>query len=747
MLPIQERMLILLQEIDEICKKHDIKYFLFAGTSLGAHRHKGFIPWDDDTDIIMTLPDYEKFLSVIDEELELLRAKGLERTVDWLEKDPDYLLTYARYVDTSTTALQRHTVFGGASPGVKADIFCVVPTFSDEAKRREHMMDVLGFAEVMCENGKMMQYRPEGFYDVYIREKKKCQALGRAKYIEENLHELMHRADSECKPEKYLLFSGMMSNTKTYDASIFDEAVYVPFETIELPISAKNDLFTSQHISDSWPDLPPHVERPRHSMFIDMDRPYTDYIDLLGEKTDLAEVKRISTIRKENNLYERDRFRDVFAAVQEIRNLSVEMDTEARWQELKNSVGLSAIDDAIRSDADGAGILQQILDLFEPYYDVQQSGSNKTLGLSVRLSEEPFRYAIRTLIKEGYYYRAGSVIRTAVNAGCVAADDNFVRLITEQIQVFKKLDRAMYVNGDPDAVQKILDQRAEGGIIENTLPYAAAGIWLELLDEGLIENLFRSRGSEPTAQTDEQMIRDGDVSDPIDPSADTADTAVVPEGLSAGQDNTATGSGEPAADQKALSADEQRERLMAQISIIDQAALIFGIHGELLLMKGQCMERLAALKDGKADTELPDEAEQAAAEQKTGNDLQDQIASCYEQAMENVSSGYVCNALYEKGADINGIFHIPEKQEPKPDSSLLRTSAHTMLTGKSSGITITSDHVLQKQFNKEAKKRGIISRQNKKRYKEYRQWVKENKRDVEKEFNKYSEMFYGIEKI
>ncbi len=64
-----EHELKILDEIDRICKKHDITYFIMWGTLLGAVRHKGFIPWDDDVDISMPIKDYKKFLKVAQKEL------------------------------------------------------------------------------------------------------------------------------------------------------------------------------------------------------------------------------------------------------------------------------------------------------------------------------------------------------------------------------------------------------------------------------------------------------------------------------------------------------------------------------------------------------------------------------------------------------------------------------------------------------------------------------------------------------
>ncbi len=57
-----------MKDVDKICRENGIKYFLHAGTLLGAVNHKGFIPWDDDVDISMLRQDYEKFLKIVQDE-------------------------------------------------------------------------------------------------------------------------------------------------------------------------------------------------------------------------------------------------------------------------------------------------------------------------------------------------------------------------------------------------------------------------------------------------------------------------------------------------------------------------------------------------------------------------------------------------------------------------------------------------------------------------------------------------------
>ena len=89
----QMRMLDLLLEVDRICKKHSIPYWLGSGTLLGAIRHRGFIPWDDDLDIEMLWSDYQRLLEVLPMELPPTMALQCMRT------DRNYFYFYAKVRD------------------------------------------------------------------------------------------------------------------------------------------------------------------------------------------------------------------------------------------------------------------------------------------------------------------------------------------------------------------------------------------------------------------------------------------------------------------------------------------------------------------------------------------------------------------------------------------------------------------------------------------------------------------------
>ena len=119
----------ILDDVDRFCNTHHLRYSLSSGTLIGAVRHGGYIPWDDDIDIYMPREDYERFLaSYADQE-------GRYRVLD-PNKESHYYYTFAKVVDQRTRMVEKETK--GYEIGVYIDVF-PVDYVTDDMKRRQRV--------------------------------------------------------------------------------------------------------------------------------------------------------------------------------------------------------------------------------------------------------------------------------------------------------------------------------------------------------------------------------------------------------------------------------------------------------------------------------------------------------------------------------------------------------------------------------------------------------------------------------
>lgn len=107
----------ILDEFVRICEKHGLQYYLVGGTLLGAVRHQGFIPWDDDIDMAMPREDYDKFAVIAHEDL------APQYFYQCPETDPYYFLTYAKIRKNGTEVYEERFKDAKFHKGVFIDIF------------------------------------------------------------------------------------------------------------------------------------------------------------------------------------------------------------------------------------------------------------------------------------------------------------------------------------------------------------------------------------------------------------------------------------------------------------------------------------------------------------------------------------------------------------------------------------------------------------------------------------------------
>lgn len=264
---VQHTLLGFLKEVDRICRKHQIKYFLGGGTLLGAVRHKGFIPWDDDADVMMLREDYEKFLGVLKDELPSYI------TDQNTEEANHFAFTKLRLNDTilSTEFSAR---FENLHNGVFLDVLAQDKTSNKKFSQKIHMKMTAQLRWLVLNKWRGTPMDANNKFVSFIGDVIK--AILPLKLLEKMQNGMMTRYRGK---DTGVLYDSMGRNVErgAFPEEWLSEAVYVDFEDTKLPIPKEWDKYLTYLYGDYMDMIPVSERHVSHDIVrIDLGR-FIDY--------------------------------------------------------------------------------------------------------------------------------------------------------------------------------------------------------------------------------------------------------------------------------------------------------------------------------------------------------------------------------------------------------------------------------------------------------------------------------------
>ena len=265
--------LAIVKEIVKICDENNLTYYMIGGTLLGAIRHKGFIPWDDDIDLGMPRRDYEKFLKIA--------PKNLSSNLQMVnfKTDPNYQYYITRIRDTDTKVIETRIGNNSKYTHASIDIFPLDGSPNNKHLRKLYYLRVMINRALisLCYRDSIDPDRKRNKIEklmVYITSK-----LPFEKFFDPN--KLKHRIDktmSKYQVEKSEIIGCLMGAYRTKEMapkSVYGVGAYYVFENIKLRGPEYFDEFLTLIYGD-YMKLPPVESRKTHFKLI----------EIRGEKVD-----------------------------------------------------------------------------------------------------------------------------------------------------------------------------------------------------------------------------------------------------------------------------------------------------------------------------------------------------------------------------------------------------------------------------------------------------------------------------
>ncbi|MDO5023706.1 LicD family protein [Slackia piriformis] len=257
--------------LKKICDENDLLVYFCGGCCIGALRHGGFIPWDDDVDVMMPRDDYEKLAEIWEEKADTERYSYVRSDSELVTGD-----LMAKICDNNTTCVATYQQGMDIPQGLTLDIIPLDGCPSGRIARKMQKIWALVFSlfcaqSVPSNHGGLMAFGSKALLNI-IRGRKMRYSIWR--FAERRMTKY-RIADCSLITE---LCSGPGYMRNEYPKEIFDSAVYVDFEGSPEPLPCGYDTYLNIAFGD-YMRMPPEDKRvPHHDIaFLDLDTPYAQY--------------------------------------------------------------------------------------------------------------------------------------------------------------------------------------------------------------------------------------------------------------------------------------------------------------------------------------------------------------------------------------------------------------------------------------------------------------------------------------
>ncbi len=257
---VQKKILNIANEVKRICEKYSLRYYLDFGSLLGAVRHHGFIPWDDDIDFCMPRADYEKFIEICKTEL---NGQFSLRTM----QEEKYIYYFIKVDDKTTTLVEDFNRSSGYKGGIYVDIFPLDALPIGKAKQKNYIRKCKYL--YMRANLALVDFGSKK-YPFYKRLIIKLFKHSNGKKYLHKLEKLLKKYDYE---SAQFVSSDIMQN-QPVPKELFEKTESYVFESSEFTSVQNADKYLTFLYGD-YMQLPPIEQRAsNHYYTLDLDVPY-----------------------------------------------------------------------------------------------------------------------------------------------------------------------------------------------------------------------------------------------------------------------------------------------------------------------------------------------------------------------------------------------------------------------------------------------------------------------------------------